>query len=59
MPEPKLAPIFVPKTSDVLASELRKQILSGALAPGAALSAERDIVTQTGLSRGSVRRSLR
>ena len=59
MPELKLAPIFVPKTSDVLATELRKQILSGALAPGAALPAERDIVTQTGLSRGSVREALR
>ena len=43
----------------MLATELRKQILSGALAPGAALPAERDIVTQTGLSRGSVREALR
>lgn len=59
MSEFKLAPIFVPKTSDVLASELRKQILGGALAPGAALPAERDLVTQTGLSRGSVREALR
>lgn len=55
----KLAPIFVPKTSDVLASELRKQILGGALAPGAPLPSERDIVTQTRLSRGSVREALR
>ena len=46
---------MAPKTP----SELRKQILSGALAPGAALPAERDIVTQTGLSRGSVREALR
>ena len=59
MPELKLAPIVVPKTSDVLANELRKQILGGALAPGAALPAERDLVTQTGLSRGSVREALR
>ena len=59
MPELKLAPIFVPKTSDVLASELRKQILGGALAPGVSLPAERDLVTQTGLSRGSVREALR
>ena len=59
MPELKLAPIFVPKTSDVLANELRRQILGGRLAPGAALPAERDLVTQTGLSRGSVREALR
>jgi GntR family transcriptional regulator, transcriptional repressor for pyruvate dehydrogenase complex len=55
----KLAPIVVPKTSDVLATELRKRILTGTLAPGAALPAERDLVTQTGLSRGSVREALR
>ena len=55
----RLSPIIVPKTSDVLASELRRQILSGLLPPGAALPAERDLVTQTGLSRGSVRDALR
>lgn len=55
----KLSPIVVPKTSDVLASELRRKILSGALAPGASLPAERDLVSQTGLSRGSVRDALR
>jgi GntR family transcriptional regulator, transcriptional repressor for pyruvate dehydrogenase complex len=55
----RLSPIVVPKTSDVLASELRRQILSGLLPPGAALPAERDLVTQTGLSRGSVRDALR
>ena len=55
----KLAPIVVPKTSDVLATELRKRILAGALAPGALLPAERDLVAQTGLSRGSVREALR
>jgi DNA-binding FadR family transcriptional regulator len=57
--ELKLAPIVVPKTSDVLASELRKQILGGALAPGKSLPAERELVIQTGLSRGSVREALR
>jgi DNA-binding FadR family transcriptional regulator len=59
MPDFKLEPIVVPKTSDVLASELRRKILGGALAPGAALPAERDLVSQTGLSRGSVREALR
>jgi GntR family transcriptional regulator, transcriptional repressor for pyruvate dehydrogenase complex len=55
----KLSPIQVPKTSDVLASELRKRILNGALQPGMSLPAERDLVAQTGLSRGSVREALR
>ena len=55
----KLAPIVVPKTSDVLASELRRQILTGALPPGTSLPAERELVIKTGLSRGSVRDALR
>lgn len=55
----KLTPIVVPKTSDVLANELRRQILKGTLAPGMPLPAERDMVAQTGLSRGSVREALR
>lgn len=59
MAELKLSPITVPKSSDVLAAELRRQILTGVLAPGTALPAERDLVSQTGLSRGSVREALR
>lgn len=55
----KLQPIVVPKTSDVLARELRRRILSGALPPGASLPPERDLVAQTGLSRSSVREALR
>ena len=55
----KLSPIVVPKTSDVLAAELRRQILTGVLSPGASLPAERELVAQTGLSRGSVRDALR
>lgn len=55
----KLSPIVVPKTSDVLADQLRRQILGGALSPGSPLPAERDLVVQTGLSRGSVREALR
>jgi GntR family transcriptional repressor for pyruvate dehydrogenase complex len=57
--EVKLSPIVVPKTSDVLAGELRRRILGGTLAAGSALPAERDLVAQTGLSRGSVREALR
>ena len=55
----KLSPIVAQKTSDVLAGELRRQILSGALPPGAPLPVERDLIAQTGLSRSSVREALR
>lgn len=51
--------INVPKSCDVLAERLQRQILSGTYAPGAALPTERDLVTTTGLSRGSVREALR
>ena len=43
----------------MLAKELRRQILTGALPPGASLPPERDLVAQTGLSRSSVREALR
>lgn len=56
---PVLGPIHVPKTSDVLAERLRAHILDGTIADGAPLPAERDLVSQTGLSRGSVREALR
>lgn len=59
MTQLKLSPIVVQKSSGVLASELRRQILSGALPPGASLPVERDLVAQTGLSRSSVREALR
>ena len=51
--------INVPKSCDLLAERLQRQILSGTYAPGAALPTERDLVTTTGLSRGSVREALR
>jgi DNA-binding FadR family transcriptional regulator len=54
----KLEPIHVPKSSDVLADHLRKQILGGALVPCDSLPAEHDLVLQTGLSRGSAREAL-
>jgi len=59
VPVPRLGPIHVPKSSEVLASQLRVHILDGTIGDGAALPAERDLVTQTGLSRGSVREALR
>lgn len=51
--------INVPKSCDVLADRLHKQIIDGAYAPGAALPTERELVSTTGLSRGSVREALR
>jgi GntR family transcriptional regulator, transcriptional repressor for pyruvate dehydrogenase complex len=54
-----LGPINVPKSCDVLAERLQRQIMSGTYAPGVALPTERDLVTTTGLSRGSVREALR
>ena len=58
-PSPRLGPIHVPRSSEVLASQLRVHILDGSIGDGAALPAERDLVLQTGLSRGSVREALR
>lgn len=54
-----LGSISVPKSCDVLAGRLQQQILSGDYAPGAALPTERELVTTTGLGRGSVREALR
>ena len=54
-----LGSINVPKSCDVLAERLQQQILGGTYAPGAALPTERDLVTSTGLGRGSVREALR
>jgi GntR family transcriptional repressor for pyruvate dehydrogenase complex len=58
MSQVRLSAIKVPKTSSVLARELRRQILS-VLPPGSPLPPERDLMAQTGLSRSSVREALR
>lgn len=58
-PRPQLGPIHVQKSSDVLAARIRTQILDGRIAEGAPLPPERDLVLETGLSRGSVREALR
>ncbi len=55
----QLGSINVPKSCDVLAERLQQQILGGTYAPGAALPTERELVTTTGLGRGSVREALR
>lgn len=54
-----LGQIKVLKSSDVLAEKLRQEILSDAYQPGVALPTERELVSATGLSRGSVREALR
>ncbi|WP_448255982.1 FadR/GntR family transcriptional regulator [Microbacterium aurum] len=55
----RLSPMKVPKASDVLAHELRERILDGEFEAGAGLPAERELVTQTGMSRTTVREALR
>lgn len=54
-----LGRIKVPKSSDVLAERLKQDILSDAYPPGSMLPTERELVSTTGLSRGSVREALR
>lgn len=54
-----MARIDVPKAHDVLANHLREVILRGEIAEGSVLPSERDLVEQTGLSRGAVREALR
>ena len=54
-----LRPIFVPKAADVLAGNLREQILDGNLSEGSTLPNERDLAARSGLSRASVREALR
>lgn len=51
--------ISVPKPQDVLAEQLRESILRGEIAEGQTLPTERDLVVQTGLSRGAVRDALK
>lgn len=54
-----LGRIKVPKSSDVLAERLKQEILGDAYPPGSMLPTERELVSATGLSRGSVREALR
>jgi DNA-binding FadR family transcriptional regulator len=51
--------ISAPKPYDMLADQLRETILRGDLAEGESLPTERELVSQTGLTRGSVREALR
>jgi GntR family transcriptional repressor for pyruvate dehydrogenase complex len=51
--------ISVQKSYDLLANQLRDKILRGEISEGDPLPTERELVTLTGLSRGSVREALR
>ena len=55
----RLSPVEVPKASVVLAGELRERILTGELAEGDLLPAERELVKQAQMSRATVREALR
>ncbi|MBX6389205.1 MAG: FadR family transcriptional regulator [Frankia sp.] len=55
----KLTPLPVPKSSDVLADDLRERILRGDFREGTALPPERELVAQTRMSRTTVREALR
>jgi GntR family transcriptional regulator, transcriptional repressor for pyruvate dehydrogenase complex len=57
--KPLLTRVSVPKSYDVLAAKLRETILGGGVREGESLPTERELVSQTGLSRGSVREALR
>jgi GntR family transcriptional repressor for pyruvate dehydrogenase complex len=57
--KPLLTRVSVPKSYDVLAAKLRETILGGDVREGESLPTERELVSQTGLSRGSVREALR
>lgn len=59
VPGPAIGPLIVPKASDVLAGRLREMIVSGGYATGDLLPTERDLVSESGLSRASVREALR
>jgi DNA-binding FadR family transcriptional regulator len=51
--------VTAPKASDVLAAQLRARIRSGDWSEGTSLPTERDLASQSGLSRASVREALR
>ena len=54
-----ISPVHVPMASEVLAERLRELIVQGRIQPGDFLPSERDLVTESGLSRTSVRDALR
>ncbi len=57
--ESLLQPIRVPRAADLLVDQLRQRILANELVEGDLLPAERTLVDETGLGRGTVREALR
>jgi GntR family transcriptional regulator, transcriptional repressor for pyruvate dehydrogenase complex len=55
----RLTPLQVPKSSDVLADDLRERILRGEFPEDTALPTERELVKQTQMSRATIREALR
>jgi DNA-binding FadR family transcriptional regulator len=55
----KITRVTVPKAANILAGQLREMIVGGRLIPGSFLPTERQLVTDSGLSRTSVRDALR
>ena len=54
-----LGPVKIPRAADVLANQLRDEIVGGRLADGEMLPNERELADSSGLSRSSVRDALR
>ena len=54
-----LRPVRKQSLSDAVFEQLRDQIVSGAMVPGAALPAERVLCEALGVNRGSVREALK
>ncbi|GGF74759.1 GntR family transcriptional regulator [Mameliella alba] len=54
-----LGPVKIPRAADVLANQLRDEIVGGRLADGEMLPNERELAETSGLSRSSVRDALR
>lgn len=54
-----IAPVMLVRAPSLLADRLRELILAGTFPSGEMLPSERDLVTESGLSRGSVREALK
>ncbi|MFC9454375.1 FadR/GntR family transcriptional regulator [Streptomyces sp. NPDC056983] len=57
--KPRVNKILAPKPYVLLGDQLREAILSGEIIEGSALPTERELVEQSGLTRGAVREALR
>ncbi|MCA0206260.1 FadR/GntR family transcriptional regulator [Pararhodobacter sp.] len=55
----KLGPVKIPRAAEVLANQLREEIVGGRLSDGDMLPNERELTESSGLSRSSVRDALR